>query len=215
MNRKRKNTIDDNQDKNNLNNKGKSSSSSNSNSYFSRGRKKRKQYMKIIIPSIVGVIVLGIALSLLFPGNNATAKYGNIGSAHEHAALWVNLNGTKIDFAQPKYMVRSNYIHMESYNGTLDGTTLHKHATNVPIGEFLKSVRMDISNGCLITDNGTRYCNNDNLKLSFFVNGNQTQDIMNYVLNDDDRILVIYGNQSAEEIQNEIQELNRVPINKL
>ncbi len=104
---------------------------------------------------------------------------------------------------------------MESYNGTLDGTTLHKHATNVPIGEFLKSVRMDISNGCLIIDNGTRYCNNDNLKLSFFVNGNQTQDIMNYVLNDDDRILVIYGNQSAEEIQNEIQELNRVPINKL
>ena len=104
---------------------------------------------------------------------------------------------------------------MESYNGTLDGTTLHKHATKVPIGEFVKSLRMDISNGCFITDENKRYCDSENSKLRFYVNGNQTNDIMGYVLNDDDRILVIYGNQSSSEIKNELQELNNIRINKL
>ncbi len=72
-------------------------------------------------------------------------------------------------------MVRSNYIHVESYNGTLDGTTIHKHSSSAPLGEFLKSIRMDASNGCFITDSNQRYCNDDQYRLSFYVNGNETQ----------------------------------------
>src|SRR5919107_3727310 len=208
MNKKRKNP-EDNNNKNNINNK----VTENNTSYFARGRKKRKQYMKIIIPAIVGVIAISIVLAMLFPGSNTYAKYGAIGSEHVHAAFIVDLNGTKINFAQPKYMIRSNYIHMENHNGAPDGTTLHRHATMVPIGEFLKSLRMDISDGCFITDENKRFCDSDNSKLRFYVNGNQTKDIMGYVLNDDDRILVIYGNQSSSEIKNELQELNNIKIN--
>lgn len=211
MNRKRKDTGNNNNNKNNSNMK----EENNNTSYFAKGRRKRKQYMKIIIPAIVGIIAITIVLAILFPRNDVSATYGTLGSAHEHAALLVNLNGTKIDFAQQKYMVRSNYIHMESYNGTLDGTTLHKHAAKVPIGEFVKSLRMDISNGCFITDENKRFCDNENSKLRFYVNGNQTNDIMGYVPNDNDRILVTYGNQSSSEIENELQELNNTRINNL
>ena len=210
MNKKRKNLEDDNNNKNNINNK----VTENNTSYFARGRKKRKQYMKIIIPAIVGVIAISIVLAVLFPGSNTYAKYGAIGSAHEHAALIVDLNGTKINFAQPKYMIRSNYIHMENHNGAPDGTTLHRHATMVPIGEFLKSLRMDISNGCFITDENKRFCENNNSKLTYYINGNQTKDIMGYVLKDDDRILIHYGNQSSSEVNNDMQELNNLTINR-
>jgi hypothetical protein len=209
MNKKRKNP-EDNNNKNNINNK----VTENNTSYFARGRKKRKQYMKIIIPAIVGVIAISIVLAMLFPGSNTYAKYGAIGSEHVHAAFIVDLNGTKINFAQPKYMIRSNYIHMENHNGAPDGTTLHRHATMVPIGEFLKSVGMDISNGCFITDENKRFCENNNSKLAYYINGNQTKDIMGYVLKDDDRILILYGNQSSSEVNNEIQELNNVTINR-
>jgi len=209
MNKKRKNP-EDNNNKNNINNK----VTENNTSYFARGRKKRKQYMKIIIPAIVGVIAISIVLAMLFPGSNTYAKYGAIGSEHVHAAFIVDLNGTKINFAQPKYMIRSNYIHMENHNGAPDGTTLHRHATMVPIGEFLKSVRMDISNGCFITDENKRFCENNNSKLAYYINGNQTKDIMGYVLKDDDRILILYGNQSSSEVNNEIQKLNNVTINR-
>jgi hypothetical protein len=209
MNKKRKNP-EDNNNINNINNK----AEDNNTSYFARGRKKRRQYLKIIIPAIVGVIAISIVLAMLFPGSNTYAKYGAIGSEHVHAAFIVDLNGTKINFAQPKYMIRSNYIHMENHNGAPDGTTLHRHATMVPIGEFLKSVRMDISNGCFITDENKRFCENNNSKLAYYINGNQTKDIMGYVLKDDDRILILYGNQSSSEVNNEIQELNNVTINR-
>lgn len=209
MSKKKKNFNSD-ANKNDIDNK----DINNRGSYFARGRKKRKQYLKIIVPVIAGIVGIAIVLAILFPGDNAAARYGDLGSAHEHAALLISLNGTDVDLAQQKYMVRSNYIHVESYNGTLDGTTLHKHSSNVPIGEFLKSIRMDISNGCFVTDNNQRYCDTDEYKLKSYVNGNETNDIMNYVLNDDDRILITYGNQNSSELDREFQKLNNLPINK-
>ena len=209
MSKKKKN-LDSDANKNDINNK----DINNSGSYFARGRKKRKQYLKIIVPVIAGIVGLAIVLAILFPGDNVAARYGDLGSAHEHAALLISLNGTDVDLAQQKYMVRSNYIHVESYNGTLDGTTLHKHSSNVPLGEFLKSIRMDISNGCFVTDSNQRYCDTDKYKLKSYVNGNETNDIINYVLNDDDRILITYGNQNSSELDREFQKLNNLPINK-
>ena len=209
MSKKKKNPdVDSN--KNNTSNK----DGNNDNSYFARGRKKRKQYLKIIVPAVVGLAALAIVLAILFPSENVAAKYGALGSAHEHAALLINLNGTNLDLAQQKYMVRSPYIHVETYNRTLDGTTIHKHSSNVPIGEFLKSIRMDASNGCFVTDSNQRFCNNDQDKLRFFVNGNETKDIMSYVLNDDDRILITYGKDNTTEINRQLQELNNLPIHK-
>ncbi|VFJ14195.1 hypothetical protein [Candidatus Nitrosocosmicus franklandus] len=210
MSKKKKNTAAD-ANKNNTANK----DSNSDGSYFARGRKKRKQYLKIIVPVVIGVVALATVLATLFPGDNVSARYGELGSAHEHAALLIILNGTDVDLAQQKYMVRSNYIHVESYNGTLDGTTLHKHASNVPLGEFLKSIRMDISNGCFITDSNQRFCENGEYKLTSYVNGNETKDIMNYVINDDDRILITYNNQNSTELDREFEKLNNLPINKI
>lgn len=210
MSKKKKNSdIDSN--KNNASNK----NDNNDNSYFARGRKKRKQYLKIIVPVVIGIAALAIVLAIFFPSEDVAAKYGALGSAHEHAAVLINLNGTTLDLAQQKYMVRSNYIHVESYNGTLDGTTIHKHSSNVPMGEFLKSIRMDASDECFITDSNQRFCDDDQYGLSFYVNGEETQDIMSYVPNDDDRILITYGKENTTEINRQLQELNSLPINKI
>lgn len=207
---KRKKSTGTDANKNNTANK----DSKSDESYFARGRKKRKQYLKIIIPVVIGVVAVATVLAILFPGDNVAARYGDLGSAHEHAELLISLNGTDVDLAQQKYMVRSNYIHVESYNGTLDGTTLHKHSSNVPLGEFLKSIRMDISNGCFITDSNQRFCDTDEYRLTSYVNGNETNDIMNYVVNDDDRILITYNDQNSTELDREFEKLNNLPINK-
>jgi len=206
---KKKNNSDSDSNRNNASNK----NDNNDGSYFARGRKKRKQYLKIIVPAVVGIAALAIVLAIFFPSENVGAKYGALGSAHDHGALLINLNGTNLDLAQQKYAVRSNYMHVESYNGTLDGTTIHKHSSNVPIGEFLKSIRMDASNGCFITDSNQRFCDDEQYKLSFYVNGNGTKDIMSYVPIDDDRMLITYGKENSTEINKQLQELNNLPIN--
>ena len=181
-------------------------------SYLDITRKKRIKNLKTIILPIIAAIVIiaGISIYVFSQNTLSVAGFGPLGSAHEHAAFLVKVNGQNIDFSQPQYQVQSDYIHVE--NG--DGTTLHRHATNVTFVDFLKSVKMDIGkkNNCLTFTNGTEYCDDENNKLRTFINGNSTGSISDYVLNNDDRLLVIYGNETDEQIANALDELNRIEI---
>jgi hypothetical protein len=183
-------------------------------SYFDITRKKRIKNLKTFILPIIAAIVIIAGISIYVSSQNtlSVAGFGPLGSAHEHAAFLVKVNGQNIDFSQPQYQVQSDYIHVE--NG--DGTTLHRHATNVTFVDFLKSVKMDIDkkNNCLIFTNGTEYCddNNNNNKLRTFINGNSTNSISDYVLNNNDRLLVIYGNETNEQIAKALDELNKIKI---
>jgi len=142
------------------------------------------------------------------PANN----FGGLNSAHEHAAFVIKINGTYLDFSKYKYQVKSPYIHVE--NGI--GTTIHKHAINVPFGEFLRSINMNIDNGCFVSDDGKEYCQNGDMKLRFFLNEKEqpVSSITNYVLSDDDRFLIIYGNETSDMIKSELDRLAAIPIFK-
>jgi len=181
-------------------------------SYLDVTRKKRRKSIKTVILPIIAVIAIIAVISIsLYSPNLPPAGFGALGSAHQHAAFLVKVNGENIDFRQPQYQVVSDYIHVE--NG--DGTTLHRHATNVTFADFLKSVKMDLDeeNNCLVfTNNGTQYCNNNDNQLRTFINGNSTESISDYVINDNDRLLVIYGNETEEQLAKAFDELNKIKI---
>ena len=184
-------------------------------SYFDVTRKRRSKSIKTVILPIIAVIAIIAVISIfLYSPTLPPAGFGALGSAHQHAAFLVKVNGENIDFRQPQYQVVSDYIHVE--NG--DGTTLHRHATNVTFADFLKSVKMDLDeeNNCLVfTNNETQYCNNNNdNQLRTFINGNSasTESISNYIINDNDRLLVIYGNETEEQINEALDELNKIKI---
>ena len=50
------------------------------------------------------------------------------------------------------------------------------------------------------------------IKLRTFINGNSTNSISDYVLNNNDRLLVIYGNETNEQIAKALDELNKIKI---
>ena len=180
-------------------------------SYIDVTRKKRSKNLKTIILPIIALIAIIAVISIsLYSPNLPSLGVGPLGSAHTHGAFLVKVNGENIDFSQPKYQVQSDYIHVE--NG--DGTTLHRHATNVTFAEFLKSIKMDLdeTNNCLVFTNGTQYCNNENNQLRTFVNGNSTEPISDYVINDNDRLLVMYGNETQDQVSKALDELNKIKI---
>ncbi|MGA9744714.1 MAG: hypothetical protein WBQ16_08860 [Nitrososphaeraceae archaeon] len=190
---------------------GKGPQSKRGKSYFAASRKKRNKRLMLIIPAVAALIaVTAYALSVysshLTPNNPA---YGVLGSAHVHAAFAVKLNGTKLDFSDNKYQVKSRFMHVE--NG--DGDTLHRHATGVPIAEFFRSIKMNVTDSCFTNDNGTKFCNNGKENLEFYVNGNKTKSIADYVFNDDDRILIVYGD-SPIQVKQDLDQLQQSPIKK-
>ena len=190
---------------------GKGPQSKRGKSYFAASRKKRNKRLMLIIPALAALIaVTAYALSVysshITPNNPA---YGVLGSAHVHAAFAVKLNGTKLDFSDNKYQVKSRFMHVE--NG--DGDTLHRHATGVPIAEFFKSIKMNVTDSCFTNDNGTKFCSNGKENLEFYVNGNKTKSIADYVFNDDDRILIVYGD-SPIQVKQDLDQLQQSPIKK-
>jgi hypothetical protein len=95
-----------------------------------------------------------------------------------------------------------------------DGNTLHRHATGVPVGEFFRSIGMNVTDSCFTLENGTNYCSNGNSNLEFYINGNKTDSIANYVIKDDDRILIVYGNKNKMETQQDLDALRLTEIKK-
>lgn len=192
-------------------------------SYLDASKKKRQKYLMIFIPIIVAVVaVLAISGSRF---SSEVNKFGTVGSAHEHAAFIVNVNGTPFDFSQPQYQVKSRLIHVEGG----DGFTLHRHTDRVPFGEFLRSESMNLEDNCFsISDQSSdqqgqqqgqeqEYCTNGTDELRAFVNGRELESpssLGDYILKDDDRILLIYGNQTTDQITQALSELEEIPILK-
>jgi hypothetical protein len=190
-----------------------------SGSYLDASKKKRQKYLMIIIPIIAAVVAI-----LAISGTRYSSeinKFGTVGSAHEHAAFIINVNGTPIDFSQPQYQVQSRLIHVEGG----DGFTLHRHTDRVPFGEFLRSENMNLEDSCFSISGETstqqgqqpEYCTNGTEELRAFVNGEELESpslLGDYILKDDDRILLIYGNQTTDQLTQALSELEEVPILK-
>ncbi|HVE37645.1 MAG TPA: hypothetical protein VNA18_05575 [Nitrososphaeraceae archaeon] len=181
-------------------------------SYFAVTRKRRNRNLMIIVPAVI--VLLGIMAYAVTVYSGHTERpgqnFGPLGSEHVHAAFAVKINGEKLDFSQEKYQVRSQYMHVENN----DGNTLHRHATGVPVGEFFNSVGMNITDNCFTLEDKTSYCTKENSNLELYVNGNKTNSIANYVFNEDDRILIVYGNNNAIETQQDLDALRLTEIKK-
>jgi hypothetical protein len=55
---------------------------------------------------------------------------------------------------------------------------------------------------------------NEDYSLKFFYNGNQVEDIRDIEIMEDDRILISYGGETAEEIEGQLIELESQRIVK-
>lgn len=168
--------------------------------------KKRNTLITIGVLAVIAVIV-GYS-AYLFANMTETApggppEAGALGSEHSHAGILVKIFGDTFDFSAPAYQIKSSWIHFEGN----DGTTIHKHATGVKIGYLFETLRLGLDDKCFEFQDGRSFCTNDDYTLRFFVNGEQVNDIRDYELKEDDKILISYGAETPEEIQSQLLEL--------
>lgn len=141
------------------------------------------------------------------------AKMGILGSQHIHADWKVYINGKMLDFSDKSHMERmrnnqpvSSFMHVDSGAPAPEktGDILHMHATGIPLWVFFKSVGMDFSKDCITLENKDKLCNDANKELKLIVNGKENGEFENYVFNDLDKILIIYGIENEGEIRNQL-----------
>ena len=102
-----------------------------------------------------------------------TSTIGILGSAHIHADFKVYINEKLIDFASQNYYMKSSFMHVDNNQNKQDASgVLHMHATGVPLWIFFKSVGINTTN------------------LNLYVNGKLNPEGINYVFNDEDKLLL-------------------------
>src|SRR3989344_954791 len=118
---------------------------------------------------------------------------------HDHADFAVYLHGNLYDFSKEQYMRedREPRIHFHDLNGRI----VHVHARGVTLGMLFAGMNMTLTDRCLNLDNGTAYCTDERHRLTLSVNGRINNAFADYVIVDDDTILIVSGDESDETIR--------------
>ena len=175
---------------------------------------KRKNNLKAAgILALIAVIVGYAGYEFINMDSNAPGappNAGKLGDEHEHASVLVKIFGDKFDFTSPAYQIKSSWIHFEDS----DGTTIHRHSSGVTLGYLFANLGIGIDSECYKFPDGRQFCTNEDYSLKYYINHRIVKDINDYVLDDADRILITYGNQTPEEIEEQLMELDSQIIKK-
>ena len=76
-------------------------------------------------------------------------------------------------------------------------------------------MKIGVNENCFVFPDGRQFCNNEDYSLKFYVNQKQVDDLRLYVVQEDDRILITYGNEDQLSIDKQLAELNAQAINRL
>jgi len=169
--------------------------------------KRKSNLMAAGILTLVALIIgysgyVFVTMDADVPG--APPGAGRLGAEHEHASLLVRIFDDKFDFAVPSYQIKSSWIHFEES----DGTTIHRHASGVTLGYLFDSLNIGIDSECYSFPDGRQFCTNEDYSLKYYLNHQLVDDINDYVIQDDDRILITFGNETPEQIEEQLIELD-------
>ena len=166
------------------------------------------------ILSMIGVIVAFACYEFVTSTNNvpgAPMNAGKLGDEHIHASLLVSIFGDKFDFSTPNYQVKTPWIHFENQ----DGDTIHRHSTGVELEFLFNSMSIGLDENCFVFPDGRQFCTNEDYSLKFYINQQLVEDIRQHIIQEDDRILITYGNEDQLAIDKQLAELNAQAINRL
>lgn len=117
--------------------------------------------------------------------------------AHEHASILVRIFGNKFDFSSTQFQLMSPWIHFEGSNGN----TIHRHSNGITLGYLFDTLYLGLSQDCFVFHDKREFCTNDDNTLKFYINGEKVQDIRDYEIFENDKILISYGPETPEEIE--------------
>ena len=173
--------------------------------------KKRSKQIKLVRTYsiyVIAILLVGYGLFSIVSG----PQIGPVGSTHEHLDVLVYIDGEPLDLNQSRYAMKSGYGHVHGGEGDI----MHLHAINIPLSWFMESIDLSITPDS-IDVHGMEYSTDENNVFLMFVNGDKITKV-DYVLADEDRILIYYGSGSDTDIDralslvsNRAEEVNGMP----
>ena len=177
--------------------------------------KRKKKVSKPIVFILVFIILITGAYALVLFNTEIVVPAADVmyepanyiigppGSTHHHSTMLIFINGELRRFDDAKYYESSPYAHIHDPSFA----EIHTHATNVTLAFFLRTLNVKFNSTCLIFSEQESYCNNQTQTLKFYVEGKLNNEFGNHLTVDWEHYLITYGDESEEEIQDQIRRI--------
>lgn len=125
----------------------------------------------------------------------------NRGQFHIHTQLKIFINGKEIPIPEGIGVQGHNLLAVHTH---VDNGTLHMHKSgivtkkDISLGKFFEIWGKTLTPECIFEN-----CNNGSSTLTMAVNGKPSTEFGNYVMQDNDRILLSFGEGNAAELSGE------------
>lgn len=120
------------------------------------------------------------------------------------ASFAVFTNGTFRVFTNNMYHNRSADVFITSKNPNI----VNVKKTQITWGDFFNSLPMQLTNGCLTTGTGQKFCNSDTQSLKFYINGEKVENFVEVEIEAKDKALIFYGAKTETPTQ---KQFNQIP----
>ncbi len=163
-----------------------------------------------IIAFIIGILVGGLFIYAFINETAHLSEQQNnphpIGYAdneeevHVHSDFLVYLDGVRIDLSDDKYQTSNTqtlhkHVHLHDNNDDV----IHRHDRGITLGDFFGSLGFTLGSDRITTDAGVTFLNSDTDELMVFVNDERIEDPAEYVTQEEDRVLIYFGNKNDNE----------------
>jgi len=120
------------------------------------------------------------------------------------ASFLIFTNGTKRTFADTMYHNLSNDVYIES---ALNPTIVNVTKSGITWNDFFKTLPFELDTECLVTGTGQKFCDGNQEKLTFYLNGVEESSLLQKEIQSGDQALITFGNESEEQIKKQFEQI--------
>ena len=143
----------------------------------------------------IGLILILLALlgwGFFLYQDQTTVPHSN--EVHVHADWLMVINDQPVDLTGDTYQSFSGDVKMADFHlHDNEDNVLHRHDDGLTLGMFLESIGFSLTNTCLTTDTNETFCEDTDHALALYVNGVRKKSPPNYVIEEEDQVLLYYG----------------------
>lgn len=134
---------------------------------------------------------------------DSNLEVGSEENDEKKAAFAIFTNGTFRVFTAPMYHNLSKDVFIESTNPNIVRIT----KVGITWDDFFTTLPFKLTTDCLTTGTGQTFCNGQNGTLKFYLNGQSDPDALDKLINQGDKLLISFGNETDSQIQTQIEKI--------
>lgn len=168
--------------------------------------------IKILAAALLGAltaVLIHLAISeysSAYPQTASTAHYSD--EVHVHADFSFYIQDERVDLTAERYQSSEDDTkHLNIHLHDNVGHVIHRHAHGITFADFLSSIGFTLTDACLTMDTGEQYCSGEENTVQLFVNGTRHESPTEYIIQDEDQVLLYYGPEDAPAIDTYLSEI--------